>query len=264
MVEKYYITEVDKFHDTIYCHHEAMGETFIPTHLHEKGQFLYTEGGIVYVKTPKATHYLPARHYLWIPPGVEHSIHPSSEKVIMRNIYFPIEKLEDSFYFDLAIYPVTELIMQLLVFSEKWKGNILPNSNDFVIAKAFKLILKESSTIKLPLSLPYPNDAKLQEIITFLNDNISSKILLPDIASKFNVSIRTLTRLFSKYVRMSFVEYLTILRMLKALELLIETNKSIAEISIDVGYNSVPTFSNIFYKLIGVRPVSYRLMNTIL
>jgi AraC-like DNA-binding protein len=264
MDEKYYIAEVDKFPDTIYCYHGAMGETLIPSHQHDKGQFLYTEGGIVYVKTPVATYYLPARHYLWIPPGVDHSIHPSSEKVIMRNIYMPVEANDDVFYKELAIYPVNDLIMQLIVFSEKWKGDILPGQEDFTIVMAFKYILKQSANIKLPLALPYPKEERLQAIIQFLYENLHTKILLPDIALKFNISIRSLTRLFSKYLHMSFVEYLTILRMLKALELLIETHKSVAEISIIVGYNSVPTFSNIFQKMIGIRPVTYRLMHTVL
>ncbi|WP_373564807.1 hypothetical protein [Sphingobacterium sp. E70] len=32
---------------------------------------------------------MPARHYLWIPAGVKHSIHPSTPEVVMRNLYFP-------------------------------------------------------------------------------------------------------------------------------------------------------------------------------
>lgn len=264
MEEKYYISEVDKYSDTIYCHHGIMGESLIPEHKHNKGQFIYTEGGIVYIKTNKATYYLPARHYMWIPPGIAHSIHPSSDKVIMRNIYFPIDNVSHPFYNELAIYPVTDLIMQLIVFSERWKGNILPNQEAYTIALSMKIILKQSASLKLPLALPFPSEPRLQEVIKFLSENLHTKILLPDVAARFNISIRSLTRLFSKYLQMSFIEYLTILRMLKALELLIETNKSVAEISLIVGYNSVPTFSNIFQKMIGVRPVSYRLMHTIL
>ncbi len=264
MEEKYYITEVDKYPATIYCHHGPMGEATIPTHQHDKGQFLYTEGGIVFVKTNNTTHYLPARHYLWIPPNISHSIHPSSENVIMRNVYFPIEADDDIFYRELAVYPVNDLIMQLIVFSEKWKGNIQIDEEAFTIALAFKYIIKQSASIKLPLALPYPKEERLQQVVQYLNDNVHMKILLPEVAAKFNISIRSLTRLFSKHLKMSFIEYLTILRMLKALELLIETNKSVAEISLTVGYNSVPTFSNIFQKMIGVRPVSYRLMHTVL
>ena len=67
-----------------------MGETFIESHSHQKGQFLYTEGGVVHVKTINRVYYLPARHYMWIPAGVTHAIYPNSPKVIIRNLYFPM------------------------------------------------------------------------------------------------------------------------------------------------------------------------------
>lgn len=51
MNTKYYLTEVDKNPQSIFCYHNLMGETFIEAHSHNKGQFLYTEGGVVHVKT---------------------------------------------------------------------------------------------------------------------------------------------------------------------------------------------------------------------
>lgn len=56
---------------------------------------------------------------------------------------------------------------------------------------------------------------------------------------------------------MSFIQYFTIKRILKALELLIEKKAPVNEVALAVGYNSVPTFSNTFYKLLGQRPSDY-------
>src|SRR6218665_590285 len=94
-INKYYLTEVDRFKATIYCMHDRMGENDIHVHAHKKGQLIYTEGGIVHITTPDKTFFLPARHYMWIPPHLAHSIHPGSENVVMRNLYFPIEKDDD-------------------------------------------------------------------------------------------------------------------------------------------------------------------------
>ena len=102
------MTEVDTFEDSIYCHHALMGENFISEHSHTKGQFLYAEGGIVFLKTSEKSYFLPARHYIWIPGGIKHSIYPSSPEVVMRNLYFPAFATDGDFFNEVSIYPVNE------------------------------------------------------------------------------------------------------------------------------------------------------------
>jgi len=256
--EKYYLSKVDKHRDTIYCHHGPFDESFIPEHSHEKGQFLFTNGAIVFVKTKNKTYYLPARHYIWIAPGEEHSIHPSSEKAIMRNLYFPVTERSKKFANTTKIYPVNDLLLNLLEYTEQMNGDIFPDEDNYVIANAFFILLQQYNQFSLPLSLPYPQDEKLKSIVHYLTENLGNKITLPELSTHFGISLRSLTRLFSKQLNMTFIEYLTILRILKALELLLETDKSVSEICTTIGYNSVPTFSNVFQKMIGIRPVEYR------
>ncbi|TJZ51534.1 AraC family transcriptional regulator [Sphingobacterium olei] len=257
-VNKYYITEVDAVADSIYCHHALLGDSVITEHKHKKGQFLYTEGGVVFLKTSQKSYFLPARHYIWIPPGIKHSIHPSSPNVIMRNLYFPIFETDTDFYDKINIYPVNDLLIELIMFTNRWNGNIFPaEETKYTIAKAFKLVLPELSSSELPLALPYPQHETLKDIVAFLEANISENINFKTLASKFDVSERTLARLFQKELNMSFIQYYTILRMLTALKLLLDDKLSINEVALKVGYSSLPTFSNTFNKIIGVRPSDY-------
>ena len=62
---------------------------------------------------------------------------------------------------------------------------------------------------------------------------------------------------FSKELNMSFIQYYTILRMLKALKLLLDEKLTVNEVALKVGYSSLPTFSNTFNKIVGVRPSEY-------
>jgi AraC-like DNA-binding protein len=244
-VNKYYMTEVDAFEDSIYCHHALMGDSYIGEHVHKKGQFLYTEGGVVFLKTATKSYFLPARHYIWIPAGMKHSIHPSSSHVVMRNLYFPKYETDTDFFDKINIYPVNDLLIELIMFTNRWNGNIFPvEEPKYSIAKAFKLILPELSQSELPLALPYPQNQKLKDIIKYLEENISE-------------SERTLARLFQKELNMSFIQYYTILRMLTALKLLLDEKLSVNEVALKVGYSSLPTFSNTFNKVIGVRPSDY-------
>jgi len=256
---QYYLTEIDKKATSIFCYHKEISEAYVVAHKHNKAQFLYCEGGIVYVKIGKDTFYLPARHYMWIPPYVEHSIHPNTPEVIMRNLYFPVENDENSFYKNVGIYPADGLLLELLLFSNQWKGNIeeYVDKSEYIIAKAFKEILPKVSKNSLKLALPIPHDERLKKIVKFLDDNMDSSINMKKITIEFGFSERSLSRLFQKDLNMTFVQYFTILRMLRALQLLIDETYSISEISTMVGYNSLPTFSNTFQKIIGVRPTDY-------
>ncbi|QNL51497.1 helix-turn-helix transcriptional regulator [Olivibacter sp. SDN3] len=263
MNEKYYIVDVDRKQETIYCYHNQMGEKLIPSHSHKKGQFLYTEGGVVFVKTMEKSYFLPARHYMWIAPGVEHSIHPSSPQVIMRNLYFPIYPEEDAFYFNTSIHPVNDLLLELMLFTNRWNGHIEPSDkSSFTIVEAIKMLLPQVSNFSLPLELPLAKDKRLKALVAYLEENLSKDILFNEIASLFGFSPRSLSRLFQKDLGMSFIQYLTALRMLKALQYLLEKSLTVNEVALQVGYNSLPTFSNTFQKLIGVRPSEYVKMNT--
>lgn len=257
-IDKYYITEVDTYEDSIYCHHAMMREGIIIEHSHKKGQFLYTEGGIVFLRTEKKSYFLPARHYIWIPPGVRHSIHPSSPDVVMRNLYFPTFSTDTDFYDKVNIYPVNDFLVEFIMFTNRWTGNILPTEGSkYTIAKAFKLILPEVSQTELPLALPYPKNRKLIDIIEFLESRLDENVSFKELAKKFDISERTLARLFQRELNMSFIQYYTILRMLTALKLLLDEKLSVNETAMRVGYSSLPTFSNTFYKIIGIRPSEY-------
>jgi AraC-like DNA-binding protein len=257
-VAKFYITEVDKYPDTVYCLHDRMEEDDVTIHSHKKGQFLYTEGGVVHIATPQKNYFLPARHYMWLPPNIQHSIHPSSRNVTMRNLYFPMEKDDPPFFYETGVYPVTDLLLQMVIFSNQWSGNITKNDKPpYQFTLALKYILPTVSLFNLPLALPYAKDKRLDEIINHMSGNLQEVITLPDLAHQFGLSERSLSRLFHKDVGMSFIQYLTIQRIIRALQLLLEENLSVKEVAAQIGYNSIPTFSTTFYKIVGKRPTDY-------
>jgi AraC-like DNA-binding protein len=234
-----------------------MGEHAIPTHKHQKAQLLYAEGDVVFVTTETKTYFLPARHFIWIPGGVEHSIQPKSENVLMRNLYFPVEKEEDAFYKIEGIYPVNDLLLQMMLFTNRWSGDLKKRSPNYVIAKAIKAILPEICGNNLPLELPVAKDARLTKILGFIENNLKDTILFADLAKKFGYSERSLYRLFQKDLGMSFIQYYTIRRILKSIELLLEKKLSVKEVAEEIGYSSVSTFSNTFFKILGQRPTDY-------
>ena len=121
----------------------------------------------------------------------------------------------------------------------------------------------EVSSYNLPLSLPYAKDKRLKVVIKYMEDNLHESITLVDFEKIAGVSPRTLSRLFQSDVGMSFIQYLTIQRLMRAIVLLLENQLSVKEVASLVGYNSIPTFSNTFYKILGIRPSEYQKQTSI-
>jgi AraC-like DNA-binding protein len=195
---------------------------------------------------------------MWIPPDVEHAIYPSKPEVIMRNLYFPVKNSDAPFYQTVGIYPVNELLWQLLCYTRKWEGDIYEDDEKrFPVVTAFKVLLAQISNSPLMLTLPRPKDPRLEKSLVYLKDHLDKNIPLTEIASLLGMSESSLHRLFKSDVKMTFIHYYTLLRMFKALEYVLEKKHTIGEIALMVGYSSFPSFSNTFLKILGKRPSEY-------
>ncbi len=86
----------------------------------------------------------------------------------------------------------------------------------------------------------------------------SADFTVSQVADYVNLSKNYFLTVFRQEMGQSFWDYVTILRMEKAKELLKETNKTMYEISLMVGYKSEYHFSRKFKQLIGVKASEFR------
>lgn len=84
------------------------------------------------------------------------------------------------------------------------------------------------------------------------------QISMSDIAEATGFSIGYISTLMPKEIGWSPIQYLNNYRIANACELLHETNKTIKEISQEVGYTDSFYFSRIFAKIKGCSPREYR------
>jgi len=92
----------------------------------------------------------------------------------------------------------------------------------------------------------------------FIEENYSESFSLSDLAQHFGYNNAYLSRLLYISTGMSFVKYLTQVRMEKAIELISGTDLKIYEISQRVGYENVEHFSRYFKNHTGVSPNQYK------
>jgi AraC-like DNA-binding protein len=91
-----------------------------------------------------------------------------------------------------------------------------------------------------------------------LNQGYDAPITLEDLSQKVAISPYYLIRIFRHVYKQTPHQYLVGRRIHKAKELLRNSDLSITEICITVGYESLGSFSTLFRKETGLSPSAYR------
>ena len=227
-------------------------------HAHSKGQLLYAEEGVTRLYTPTGSFLLPSKHCAWIPAHMIHMVISSSPNLFLRTLYFKIEPtLTHHFYAQLSVFQVSPLLREMIVYTERWAETTTASNEELSFLQTLKMILPDLQGEAFGLQLPASEHPTIKVCIQYLLENLSEKISVEETAKKFNLSTRTIARLFQQELNMSFTSYLKIARIIKAIEYLSLPNASVSETAYKVGYESVPTFSNNFFEIVGRRPQSF-------
>ena len=99
---------------------------------------------------------------------------------------------------------------------------------------------------------------QLAQIEQLLQCRLDQALHLPELAAAVGMSQFHFSRLFKRSTGISPSQYLTRLRNTKTRRLLRETNLTILEISLEVGYSSASHFTEVFRRETGVTPSEYR------
>jgi len=99
---------------------------------------------------------------------------------------------------------------------------------------------------------------RIQKVIDYLHENYQKEIHLADVAGHVNMSEVSFSRFMKKRTGKNYIEYLNDLRLGIASRHLIDTTKTVAEISYECGFNNLSNFNRIFKKRKGVTPKEFR------
>lgn len=101
----------------------------------------------------------------------------------------------------------------------------------------------------------------LREAEDYIHNHFQKPITLEDTAAQIDLSPYYFSKLFKETKGMTFIAYLTEVRIHRAKELLESTRLSQKEICFEVGYHDPNYFSRVFKKNIGYSPSEYRAAN---
>lgn len=105
-------------------------------------------------------------------------------------------------------------------------------------------------------------EAKTESLIDraklYIEENYSKGISMELVAEVMNLSPFYFSKIFKKMEGITFIDFLTLLRINKSKELLLDQNLSLKEICFLVGYNDPNYFSRVFKKVTELSPSEYR------
>ena len=122
-------------------------------------------------------------------------------------------------------------------------------------AEIFYLIARHPGTLEDATT----GNELIDGIVKYIKQNYMSDIKLSGVARMKSVSPEHLSRTFKTCTGFGFNEYVTLLRLRKAEEMIkCEPNMTISEIAYECGFNDGNYFSYKFKKLYGVSPIKIR------
>lgn len=127
-------------------------------------------------------------------------------------------------------------------------------------AKSFVIDYQRESQLSYALfRIAKPHqDLLVQQIQKFLAEHLAHSISLEDLAQQFNLTTRTLIRRFKAALDVPPNRYIQAMRMEAAQKRLEQTEQSIDQIMLAVGYQDPSSFRRLFRRHTGLSPLEYR------
>ena len=130
--------------------------------------------------------------------------------------------------------------------------------------KVSALVLYILSEISECISERYESPRKhhtnmhVQRAMLYIQENSASEIRLSDVANHVGVSECYLSFVFSSQIGSTFGDYLSLVRINHARNLLSSTDMPVTEIAFACGFGSFSNFERVFKKVCSVTPKAYR------
>lgn len=229
-----------------------------PVHSHTKGQLTYFEGGSAHLYTKANTYFVPTNHVVWVPKLVSHHFdHLKTQNITVRSVYFPEELIAEPFFDEIGIFKIHPLMREIFAFSDTQTYAV--NTMHYQLLSASIQLLPKMVVDPLLINLPHTKNQVIKKAIKYIHDHLAEDIKVSVLAQKSHLGLRTFTRLFFAEIGITVNEYLKSARIMRSIELILDGKLNLTQIGYNVGYTSLASFSNAFYKLTKKRPSEFRI-----
>lgn len=233
-------------------------------HFHNEFEFYYlTSGKGNYFIDDKSYKILPGDMIL-VPEGVIHRTNYSHEEhsrmLIECSYHFIPEEVRGQLSRIGYLYRNPTISKEILAIFKKVEDEYKnPDEYSLEALKAHMrllcyILVRNQNTVESPDG----KNAIVDNIVVFIKNSFHTDITLSAMAKEHFISSEHLSRIFKNETGFGFNEYLTLVRLQHAQNLLKHHNEmSISEVAYACGFNDSNYFSDKFKKMYGIAPLRY-------
>lgn len=229
----------------------------LPFHSHSSNQIIHTVAGTLHIQIGDTGYFVPERHIAWIPGNTPHRLSSNNRQIDLQMIFYPTAYFnKDSF----SVYNTNTFIGENLKFVAR-NPKLIKKSEYPELFSYYISFLGLLPTLGLEYRMPLktliiPEDKRLQDILEYINRNLSEDLSMESVALRFGMSVRSVSRLFQG-AHLRFTEYVNYQRITRAIELIADKDKTMQEIAYDVGFNTPTHFNRVFKQILGSSPSQF-------
>ena len=262
-----------------HCFYRESGNIFLP-HWHEQLELMYLEQGravllcgeqkifaeqnTIIIVNPNEIHsgentdsdleyYLLKIDLLLLlgnQPDLQQAMY--TELLLKNRLLFENRILSNDF----ILYRIKEIVREFLEKKEGYELALRGLSYQLLTA----LLRGYTKTVpnQLELDIQYRRLMQIKPATTYMEKHLTEKITLDDLSKTTHLSPIHFSRVFKTVSGLPPMEFLNRMRVQKATQLLLQTDKTIAEIAMDSGFNDSNYFSRFFKKCRNETPSEFR------
>ena len=227
-------------------------EGWTPEHSHHRGQLVALTQGLLIVEKGSERWMFPSQHCAWTPPNCKHAARSVGGAAGLMVDLSP-ETCRGPPKTP-CMFKSSELLFAIVHRMAAWDlRQPLDTAQKHLITTLRDEIRQPDQQ---PLCLTIPRQERLARVADALMDDVGDDRTLDAWAHVAGMSRRTFMRAFSAEAGMSFGRWRQQARLFAALEMLAQ-KKSVTEVAIAVGYDSVSAFIEMFRTMLGTTPQTY-------
>jgi AraC-like DNA-binding protein len=227
-------------------------EGWTPEHSHHRGQLVALTQGLIIVEAGSERWMHPSHRCAWIPPNCLHAARSVGGAAgamvdLSPEICRGLPKMP-------CMFNSSELLFAIVHRMVDWdfRQPLNPAKKHLITTLCDEIRQPDQQ----PLRLTIPREERLARVADALLDDVGDDRTLDAWAQVAGMSRRTFMRSFSAEAGMSFGRWRQQARLFAALEMLAQ-RKSVTEVAIAVGYDSVSAFIEMFRTMLGTTPQAY-------
>ena len=249
--------ELRRLYDTdtpvlAYAFKRQTDEGWTPEHSHQRGQLVALTHGLLIVETESQRWMFASGRCAWTPPNCQHAARSVGGAAgamvdLSPEMCRGLPKTP-------CVFNSSELLFAIVHRMVDWDLQQPLNPAKKHLITTLRDEIRQPD--QRPLRLIIPREERLARVADALLDDVADDRTLDAWAQVAGMARRTFMRAFSAQAGMSFGRWRQQARLFAALEMLAQ-KKSVTEVAIAVGYDSVSAFIEMFRTMLGATPQTY-------